>query len=132
MGSSSASHFSHTGPVVPRGPPSPAKPLPSGGRGFSEEAPSLPNGENLPEKQKKDEAAAMEAFFKSLQALPALSLSARRTGNELRFEMFQPKAPSGGFVPLLDAAIGWFDKTLNRVPIPNGGYGPRFGRFRGG
>ena len=103
------------------------------GRGFSDELMSEPPaGSPPPEAQKKDEAAAKEALFKSFQALPALSLAARRTGSELRFEMFQPKAPSGGFVPLIDAAVGWFDKTLNRAPMPNGSFGPRFGRFRGG
>ncbi len=120
-----------TGPVVPRGPATPAKPVPAG-RGFSEFMSEPPAGSPTPEAQKKDEAAAKEALFKSFQALPALSLAARRTGNELRFEMFQPKAPSGGFVPLIDAAVGWFDKTLNRAPMPNGSFGPRFGRFRGG
>lgn len=120
------------GPVVPRGPVGPAQTLPGfGGRGFSEEfsGPSVPDGTNVPENQKKDEAKAKDAILKALDDLPATSLTARRTGNELRIELFQPKL-QGGLAALVNAGVGWFDKALNRNANPNGQYGPRYGRFR--
>ena len=123
------------GPVVPRGPATPAKPQPNGFRnGFDiEDAPSIQDPASLPDAVKKSEAAAKADFFKALDGLPAASITAKRTGSDLRFEVFQPKVQGGGIAPLVNASVGWFDQVLNRTANPNqhGYYGPRFGRFRG-
>lgn len=124
------------GPVVPRGPATPAKVQPNsgfgqfGGPGGFEDVPTLPGTANLPEKQQKSEDAAKEAFFKALDALPPASFTMKRAGNDLRIEMFQPKLQGGGMAPLINSAVGWFDQVLNRYSNPNG-YGGRY-QFRGG
>jgi len=122
------------GPVVPRGPATPAKIQPNFGRGFSdfEGPPTLPDGSNLPETQKKSETAAKDAFFKSLDGMTTGSFAMKRLGNDLRVELFLPKTQGGGLAPVINASVGWFDQVLNRSANPNNGpYGPRFGRFRG-
>lgn len=124
------------GPVVPRGPATPAKIQPNFGRfgGFGgdiEEAPGLPDGSNMPEAQKKSEAAAKEAVFKALDSLPPASITMKRAGSNLRIEVFQPKAQGAAVAPLVNAGVGWFDLLLNRYANPNAGYDP-YGRFRGG
>jgi hypothetical protein len=115
------------GPVVPRGPPTPAKPQPQGfGRGFADDSQQAePDPTNLPEKQKKEEARAWEAVLKALDGLPPTTLSARRAGTELRIDLWQPKV-QGGIGPLVNAAVGWYDLVLNRsgnrttaYPVPS-------------
>jgi hypothetical protein len=122
------------GPVVPRGPAAPAKTVPGGFNRFGgdfDELPLAPDATNLPEAAKKSEAAAQADFFKALDSIPMASLAAKRTGADLRIELFQPKVQGGGLAPLVNASVGWFDQVLNRTANPNQGYGPRFGRFRG-
>jgi hypothetical protein len=118
------------GPVVPRGPAVPAKPQPLGfGRGLAEDSGlAVPDPSNLPESQKKEEAKAWEALLRSLDGLPPATITARRTGPELRIDIVQPKVQSG-LAPLVAAAIGWYDQILNRTGNPNGMYAVP-GRFR--
>lgn len=121
-----------TGPVVPLGPAKPATTVPRRG-GFSEELSVGPGGGRVPtgEEQKKDEAKAWEALLAAVDGLPATTVTARRTGNELRFELWQPKVQGGGLAPVVNAGVAWFDKLLNRTANPNPGYGyPRLGHFR--
>ena len=120
-----------SGPVVPRGPATPAKPNPGGGfdRFGGEEAPTLPDATNLPDKQKKSEAAAKDDFFKVLDAMPLASVAVKRTGADVRFDLFQPKAHGTGLAPFVNASVGWFDQVLNRSSNPNESYGSR--RFNG-
>jgi hypothetical protein len=126
------------GPVVPVGPAVPAKSTPGPGFGGLDFAgpggPSIPGGANQPENQKKEEAKTWEALLSALDNLPPTALAARRTGTELRVELWQPKTQSGGLASFINAGIGWFDSVLNRNPNPNpnSGYGRRFGRIRGG
>ena len=118
------------GPVVPLGPPTPAKTAPGfGGRGFSGDIPTLPNGANATEEQKKLEAKAWDGLLLALDGMPATSMTARRTGNELRIELWHPKV-QGGLVPLVNSGVGWYDLVLNRTANPNAYPGPRYGRFR--
>ena len=71
-------------------------------------------------------------MLKALDELPAPTLTVRRTGNELRLELRQPKVQGGGLAPLVNGGVGWFDTLLNRNANPNGPYSqPGFGRFRG-
>ena len=89
-----------------------------------------PNGGTLdPEKLREQEAKARDAFLKTFDGLPPATLTARRAGNELRVELWQPKAVDGGLAPVVDAALGWFDIHLNRSANPGGGPA-RFDRFR--
>ena len=80
-------------------------------------------GESLvpPEHQDKDEEQAWEGFLKSFDSLPPAVLTARRTGTEVRIELWQPKAAEGGLVPVVNAGLAWFDVVLNREASPNGG-----------
>jgi hypothetical protein len=80
-----------------------------------------------PEKQREAEEKAFHAFLDSFDALPPATLTARRTGNELRVELWQPRAGDGGLAPVIGAGLGWFDAMLNRGN--SGGYPSR--RFRG-
>ena len=49
----------------------------------------------------------------------------------VRIELWQPKV-QGGFTPVIDAAVGWFEKRQNRQLDPNGNYpGRPYGRIRG-
>lgn len=126
------------GPVVPRGPATPAKTVPNGfGRGgFGgidlDDAPSLPvDPANLPQTQQKGEAMAKADLFKSLDVFPAASFAAKRTGLEVRVDVFLPKVHGAALAPFVNASVGWYDQLLNRTNNPNQGYyGPRFGRFR--
>jgi hypothetical protein len=116
------------GPVVPLGPVGPAT-TPPVRRGFIEDGPGA-SGPGT-EDQKKAESKAWDTLLAAIDKLPAATVTARRTGNELRFEVWQPKVQGGGFVPVINAGVDWFDKTLNRATNPNVGYGrTRFGRFR--
>ncbi len=102
---------------------------PRAGRGGSEDPANA---------DKAGEAKAWDAFLASFDALPPATVTVRRNGNNLQFEVWQPKTQSGGLGPVIDAGMGWYDKQLNRFYDPNGaingngGYGgPRsFRRFR--
>jgi hypothetical protein len=93
--------------------------------------PTIPGGPAGSPDQKKDEAKAWGELLKAFDGLPAATVTARRSGNELRFDLWQPKVQGGGIAPVVNAGVGWFDKLLNRNPNPNGPYSPGYsGRFR--
>jgi len=122
------------GLVVPRGPATPVKPMPGGGGfggGLDFEGPIPVEPGNLPENTQKKEAEAKAALFAALDALPVASFTARRTGPDIRIELFQPKVHGAGLAPFINASVGWYDQILNRKINPNQGYGPRYGRFHG-
>ncbi|AMV26258.1 hypothetical protein VT84_17805 [Gemmata sp. SH-PL17] len=91
-----------------------------------------PGGGNVAvhEALQKDVEKARVAFQTSLSELPPALLTAQRTGDELRFELFQPKVQNGGLAPLVSAGMDWFDKLMSmRDPNQmNSGYYPP-GRF---
>jgi hypothetical protein len=126
------------GPVVPRGPAAPVKTVPNGfGRGFNGFDEDLPAADvdptNLPDTQKKKEAQARIDLNTALDTLPALSYAAKRTGGEVRVDVFLPKVHGAALAPFVNASVAWYDQLLNRTLNPNNGpYGPRFGRFGGG
>ncbi|MFO0805453.1 MAG: hypothetical protein U0791_20300 [Gemmataceae bacterium] len=127
------------GPVVPRGPAAPVKTVPNGfGRGglngFDDDGP-IPDVDptNLPDGQKKKEAQARIDLNNALDTLPALSFAAKRTGGEVRVDVYLPKVHGVALAPFVNASLAWYDQLLNRTANPNQGhYGPRFGRFGGG
>ncbi|MBP3954067.1 hypothetical protein J8F10_01995 [Gemmata sp. G18] len=99
------------GPVRPLGPP---LRLPPGG-----------GNPNAPDALQQDVDKARSAFQAALIELPSAHLTAQRAGDELRFEVFQPKVQNGGLTPVISAGMDWFDKLMNlRDPNrPDFGYG---------
>lgn len=67
-----------------------------------------------------EEAKAWEAFLKSFDQLPPATVTVRKTATGLQLELWQPKAEAGALAPVLNAGLGWFDKSLNRKYDPNG------------
>ncbi|MDB5312272.1 MAG: hypothetical protein JWO38_6474 [Gemmataceae bacterium] len=104
------------GPVVPITPVTPGTKVRP-----SEEAPDQAND------QKQDESKAWATLLKSLDGLAPAQVAVRRSGSELRVEVWQPKVQGGGLAPVVNAGVGWYDKLLNRNQPGN----PRFGRYRG-
>ncbi|MBM3980063.1 MAG: hypothetical protein FJ304_07225 [Planctomycetes bacterium] len=66
-----------------------------------------------PEEQVKDAEKARAAFLAAFGELPPAVLTARRAGDELRFELVQPKVQNGGLTPVINAGVQWFDKLMN-------------------
>jgi len=71
----------------------------------------LPNGNPLPDNFIEDMKKARKAFVESLVTLQQATLTAKRMGNELRVELFQPKVQAGGLKTVIDAAANWLDKA---------------------
>lgn len=71
----------------------------------------LPNGNPLPDDFMENLKKAKKAFVDSLATLPPATLTAKRKGNELQIELFQPKVQAGGLKAVIDAAAGWLDKA---------------------
>jgi hypothetical protein len=83
-----------TGPVVP-----------------AEEQPLfLPNGNRAPESFIEDLKKSQKVFVESIAKLPLATLTAKRDGNQLLFELFQPKV-QGGLKAVIDAGANWLDKA---------------------
>ena len=70
-----------------------------------------PGGQPQPEPKPEDLAKARREFFDSFGALPPAAITARRTGKELRFELFQPKVQGGGLASVIAAGVGWYDRS---------------------
>jgi hypothetical protein len=87
------------GPVVPR----------EGG----DEIPVLPNGNPVPESMIEELKKARKELLASVGSLSPATVTARRVGNELRVEVFQPKVQNGGLKAVIDAAATWMDKSAN-------------------
>ncbi len=77
--------------------------------------PGVRRGEvmNAPEDAVKAAEQAREAFLAAFGELPPAAVSVRRSGNELRLEVFQPKVQNGGLTPVINAGVNWFDKLMN-------------------
>ncbi|MCI0705376.1 MAG: hypothetical protein L0241_30315 [Planctomycetia bacterium] len=88
-------------PEGPVRPIAPGRPLPGGGIG-------LP-----PEKLRDEEEKARKAFLAAFRELPPTVVTVRRSGDELRIELFQPKVQGGGMTPIINAGVTWFDKLVN-------------------
>jgi hypothetical protein len=71
----------------------------------------LPNGNPFPENYLAELQKTRKAFLESLVALPPATVTARRVGNELQIELFQPKVQNGGLKTVIDAAATWIDKA---------------------
>ncbi len=108
-----------SGPVVPVNPPRlTTRP------GFQ------PGGTAPPhETQMKTEEKALDAVWAALDALPAMVVTARRDGTDLRLEVRQTVGKDG-FAPVVDAAVAWFDAYLNRTDSFSPGVPGGFRRLR--
>lgn len=73
----------------------------------------LPNGQPLPEKMIEELKKARNDFFGALSSLSPATLSARRVGNELRIELYQPKVQNGGLKAIVEAGANWLDKSAS-------------------
>lgn len=88
-----------------------AKPRPSGPVVPVEETIVMPNGQPVPESVIAELRKAGKDLTASLATLAPATLTVRRTGNELRFELVQPKIQNGALKPIIDAASNWLDKS---------------------
>jgi hypothetical protein len=78
--------------------------------------PRIRRGELLPDAPEnlvKEAEKAREAFLAAFGELTPASVALRRSGNELRLEVFQPKVQGGGLTPVINAGVNWFDKLMN-------------------
>jgi hypothetical protein len=64
------------------------------------------------DEQAKEAEKARAAFLAAFDALPPAVVTVRRAGEELRFEVFQPRVQNGGLTPVINAGVNWFDKLL--------------------
>ncbi len=82
-----------------------------------------PGGTAPPPIAQQQAEKARAAFLTAFSELPPAVVTARHTGGELRFEVFQPQVQNGGLTPGINAGLDWFDKLMNlRDPnIPDRG-----------
>ena len=88
-----------------------AHPRPSGPVVPIQETVLMPNGQPVPENVIADLKKARKELTASLATLAPATLTARRMGNELRFELFQPKMQNGAMKTIIDAGMNWIDKS---------------------
>lgn len=86
------------GPVIPRD---------------GTESTLLLNGQPIPQRFIEDYKKARKEFLASLSSLPPAAVTARRVGNELRIEVYQPKVHNGGLKTLIEAGLNWVDQASN-------------------
>ncbi|QJW93493.1 hypothetical protein [Frigoriglobus tundricola] len=77
-------------------------------------------GENPapPDEVRKELDKARGAFLAAFGELPPAVVTVRRSGAELRLDVFQPKVQGGGLAPVISAGVSWFD-TLMSSHDPN-------------
>jgi hypothetical protein len=73
----------------------------------------LPNGQPVPERMIEELRKARKELTAALAALEPAAVSVRRSGNELRLELFQPKVQQGGLRAVIDAASNWLDRSAS-------------------
>jgi hypothetical protein len=78
-----------------------------------DEPPVLPGGQPIPESVIEDLTKARKDLATALGTLPQATVAARRVGNELRLEVFQPKVQQGDFKGAIDAAANWLDRSAS-------------------
>jgi hypothetical protein len=109
-------------PDKPQGPVVPVQgPRPPGGP---------PGSPPVSEQQRKDEEKALADLVASFGTLPPSVVTVRRAGQEVRLELWQPKVQDGGLAGVIGAALGWYDKVLDRSATPGGYPVQRVGGIR--
>jgi hypothetical protein len=72
----------------------------------------LPNGQPIPESTLEELKKARKELAAALATLSPATVTARRTGNELRIEVYQPKVQQGALKTAIDAAANWLDRSV--------------------
>jgi hypothetical protein len=90
--------------------------------------PGVPPRANNPDDA--EETKAWDAFLASFDTVQPATVTVRKRNDGLVLEVFQPKAADGGLATVINAGMGWFDKSLNRYYDPNGQFNGRPRRFR--
>jgi hypothetical protein len=75
------------------------------------EFPNLPGGQQPPEELIEAIKKAQADLKTALDALPNATVTARRVGNELRIEVYQPKVQNGSMKAVIDALAIWLDRS---------------------
>jgi hypothetical protein len=76
-----------------------------------EEPAVLPNGQPIPESMIQELKKARKGLAAALTALSPATVTARRKGNELRFEVFQPRVLQSDLKAVIDATANWLDRS---------------------
>jgi hypothetical protein len=66
-----------------------------------------------PDEMVKDADKARAAFLASFGQLPPAAVSVRRVGDELKWDIFQPKVQNGGLTPIINAGVTWYEKLMD-------------------
>ncbi|HSQ55999.1 MAG TPA: hypothetical protein VLM40_09650 [Gemmata sp.] len=87
----------------------------------------LPNGNPAPASFTEELKKAEKDLVAAIGTLPLATLTAKRDGNTLQFELFQPKVQGGGLKSVIDAGTSWLDKAgslmgMNRSGRSSGAY----------
>ena len=98
------------------------KPRPNGPVVPVDEPPVFRNGQPIPEGLIEEMKKARKELATALGTLAPATITARRSGNELRFEVFQPKVQNGAFKALIEATANWIDKSSSVTGNPNDRY----------
>jgi len=88
-----------------------------------------PNGNPLPEEFVNGVKKARKDLVAAVAALPAATLTAARTAEEVRIELFLPGVRTGSLKLLVNAAADWLDKSGGLAGFDrNGRFHPHFER----
>ena len=71
----------------------------------------LPNGQPIPESMIEELKKSRKELSCGARHLAPATVAVRRKGNELRFELFQPKVQQGALKSVIDAAANWLDRA---------------------
>jgi len=82
------------GPVVPLGEP-----------------PVLSNGQPIPEFMIEELKKSRKNLIAALATLSPATVAVHRKGNELRFDLFQPRVEQGELKAVIDATANWLDRS---------------------
>lgn len=70
----------------------------------------------------KEADKARTEFTASFGQLPTAAVTVRRIGDELKFDIIQPKVQNGGLTPVINAGVKWFEKMMEMNHNPNNHY----------
>jgi hypothetical protein len=87
------------------------KPRPGGPVVPIDEPPMRINGQPIPESVIEEMKKARRELAAALATMQHATLTARRIGSELRFELVQPKVQTGSLKTVIDAAANWLDRS---------------------
>jgi hypothetical protein len=98
------------------------KPRPTGPVVPVDEPPVFRNGQPIPEGLIEELKKARKELATALAGLSPATVTARRKGAELHFEVFLPKVQNGSLKTLIEAAANWIDRSSSVNSNPNDPY----------